>query len=113
MEANGVETLFNVRIGKDSQESIADVETDYLKKISKQANKKYQSVLGHVWKGDVWVECVPLEHMVANIMTKNLVMQKFLVFQDLVGVRQYQFVWEVVLKSNMRGDCTSNKDILI
>lgn len=87
MDPKAVATLFDVIIGEDNQACLAEVRNGGLSELSKHVDLKYQMVIDHVQKGEVRVEFVPSQVMVADVMTKNLSVQKFLPFRKLLGMQ--------------------------
>lgn len=82
-----VKKLFDVVIGDNNQAFIADASNDGLSDLSKYVDLKYQLLVYLVPKGDLRLEYVPSEEMVADLLTKNLAFPKLKALVELRGTK--------------------------
>lgn len=87
MDSAVVTSIFNVIIAEDNHACLAHMPKDGFPELSKHVDLKYHLVIEHVRKGDVCVEFVSSEEMVADLMTNNLSVQKSLPLRVLLGLQ--------------------------
>lgn len=69
--------IFNITLGEDNMGCIRDAQTPVISDLSKHVDIKYQFLVDHVRRGNVKLQFVPTNEMLADILTKNLKKVKF------------------------------------
>lgn len=81
-----VNFLFDISVGEDNQACISDATNAAVSDHSKYAAIRYFFLVDNIENGNVQIHYVNTNDIVADVLTKNLSVQKFIRFVNLMGL---------------------------